>query len=175
MELAKSTRHSKITGDFAERLVLYWLSKYGFECSYVDHVGLDIIARNPHTRELMGISVKSRSRNIGTEGTSVSIPNDNLEKLETACRAFGCEPFFAVVVDEANTITVFVLSKSHLLKICPPGKKVVSWKMGQPWVAKCQTDPDIKIFRFTTSTVNWWGKPIPLLNAGARRRAARAG
>jgi hypothetical protein len=31
MEISKSTRHSKITGDFAEGLVLYWLSKYGFE------------------------------------------------------------------------------------------------------------------------------------------------
>jgi len=42
MEIKKSSRHSKTTGDFAERLVLYWLSKYGFECTYVDHVGVDI-------------------------------------------------------------------------------------------------------------------------------------
>ncbi len=39
MELSKSSRHSKITGDFAEHLVLYWLSKYGFECAKVDHTG----------------------------------------------------------------------------------------------------------------------------------------
>lgn len=61
-KIAKRSRHSKITGDFAERLVLYWLSKYGFECAFVDHTGLDVIARNPHTGELMGISVKSRAR-----------------------------------------------------------------------------------------------------------------
>jgi Holliday junction resolvase-like predicted endonuclease len=65
MELSKSSRHSKITGDFAEAPVLYWLSKYGFECAKVDHTGIDLIARNPNSNELMGISVKSRSRNTG--------------------------------------------------------------------------------------------------------------
>ena len=80
MELLKNSRHSKITGDFAEGLVLYWLSKYGFECAKIDHTGIDLIARNPHTNELMGISVKSRSRNIGKEANSVTIPNDNFEK-----------------------------------------------------------------------------------------------
>ena len=41
MEIIKSTRHSKITGDFAEGLVLYWLSKYGFECARIDHTRVD--------------------------------------------------------------------------------------------------------------------------------------
>jgi hypothetical protein len=53
----KSSRHSKITGDFAENLILYWLSKYGFECAKVDHTGIDLLARNPVNDELMGISV----------------------------------------------------------------------------------------------------------------------
>ena len=42
MKLKKSTRHSKITGDFAEGLILYLLSKHGFECAKVDHVGMDL-------------------------------------------------------------------------------------------------------------------------------------
>lgn len=49
MEVSKSSRHSKIAGDFAEALVMYWQSKYGFECAKVDYTGIDIIARNPHT------------------------------------------------------------------------------------------------------------------------------
>lgn len=57
VRISKSTRHAKITGDFGETLVLYWLSKYGFECAPVDHTGIDIIARNPHTQEVLGISV----------------------------------------------------------------------------------------------------------------------
>ena len=60
VEISKGSRHSKIKGDFAEGHILYRLSKRGFECARVDHTGLDLIARNPHTEELMGISVKSR-------------------------------------------------------------------------------------------------------------------
>jgi hypothetical protein len=67
MKINKSTRHAKITGDFGEAAVLYWLSKYGIECAPVDHTGIDIIARIPHTQEIMGISVKSRSRREGKE------------------------------------------------------------------------------------------------------------
>ena len=156
LQVNKSSRHSKITGDFAERLVLYWLSKYGFECAYVDHVGMDIIARNPHTPEVMGISVKSRSRNTGKEGTSLSIPVGHPGKLEDACREFHCQPYFAIVVDEADSITGFIISKDHLLKICPPGEQVISWKMTKPWIVQCEGDKDIKMFRFLTKTGNWW-------------------
>lgn len=156
MEMKKSTRHAKITGDFAERFVLYWLSKYGFECALVDHVGLDIIARNPHTQELMGISVKCRSRNAGTENTSLNIPNDNLQKLDGACNAFGCKPYFAIVIDGADTITAFILSKDYLISLSPPGEKVISWKMTSAWLEKYHADKEIKMFKCSTSTPNWW-------------------
>ena len=158
MKIAKSSRHSKITGDFAERLVLYWLSKHGFECALVDHVGLDIISRNPHNQEVMGISVKSRSRNTGTDGTSLSIPNDHLEKLNTACKSFNCKPYFAIVIDEAASITTFILSQEHLVEISPPGKDVISWKMKQNNLAQYEIDPEIKTFKFSTATGNWWNE-----------------
>ena len=156
MRVTKSSRHSKITGDFAERLVLYWLSKYGFECAFVDHVGLDIIARHPRSREVMGISVKSRSRSTGAEGTYLSIPNDNIAKLESACLSFRCRPYFAIVVDEADAITAFILSKAHLVRLFPPGKMVIAWKMSKAWLKQYKADPEIKSFRFTTKTGNWW-------------------
>jgi Holliday junction resolvase-like predicted endonuclease len=81
MKINKSTRHSKIAGDFGEMLVLYWLSKYGFECAKVDHTGIDIIARNPHSKEVMGISVKSRTRNAGKEKDVVNLLADDFKKL----------------------------------------------------------------------------------------------
>src|SRR6478735_5770885 len=81
--IAKSSRHSKITGDFAEYLTLYLLSKHGFECARIDHTGMDIIARNPHTKELMGISVKSRSWEEIRANSSMNVRID--EKLTTAC------------------------------------------------------------------------------------------
>src|SRR5437870_3618458 len=109
MNILKSTRHAKITGDFGEAMVLYWLSKYGFECARVDHTGIDIIARNSHTKEIMGISVKSRSRRENTDQEFVSIPNDNFAKTKATCNAFGCVPYFAIVVDAGDTIRAFIL------------------------------------------------------------------
>jgi len=73
MKIKKSTRHAKITGNFGEALVLYWLSKYGFECASFDHTGIDIIARNLRKKEVMSVSAKSRSRNKGTEYEDISI------------------------------------------------------------------------------------------------------
>jgi Holliday junction resolvase-like predicted endonuclease len=156
MKINKSTRHAKITGDFGETVVLYWLSKYGFECAPVDHTGIDIIARNPHTKELMGISVKSRSRTEGLEGDSVSIPNDNFEKSEAACKAFCCVPYFAVVVDAGDTIRGFILPTAHLLSMFPKGKTTAEWKMSERHLRQFASDPYIKGFEFKTKTSKWW-------------------
>jgi len=156
MKINKSSRHSKITGDFAESLVLYWLSKYGFECEKVDHTGIDIIARNPHTKELMGISVKSRSRNTGKEGTYISIPNENFDKAQKACEAFGCKPYFAMVVDESDKIYVFILSMKKLLSLFPKGNKVCAWKMNKKHIEEYYKDSEIRIVEFDYKIYSWW-------------------
>src|SRR5258708_29820396 len=100
--MEKSTRHSKITGDFAEMLVLYWLSKSGYECARVDHTGIDVIACSKDGSERMGISVKARSRYDGTEQVSVNLPPDGFEKARQACVSFGCIPYYAIVVDSVG-------------------------------------------------------------------------
>ena len=156
MDILKSTRHAKITGDFGEALVLYWLSKYGFECASVDHTGIDLIARNPHTQELMGISVKSRSRLVGTERTSVRIPADNFDKARLACEAFCCTPYFAIVIDAGTKIQGFLLSMEHLLTLHPLGKTGTSWKMSEKYLNQYADDPRIKIFELQTETLRWW-------------------
>ena len=156
MKINKSTRHAKITGDFGEALVLYWLSKYGFECARVDHTGIDIIARNPHVQEVMGISVKSRSRTEGSEDDYVSIPNDNFDKAEAACKAFGCKPYFAVVVDGGETIRAFIVPMQHLLSLFPKGKTSAGWKMKDMYLKQYQLDPNIMCFEFRTNTISWW-------------------
>ncbi len=156
MEIPKSTRHAKIAGNFGEAVVLYWLSKHGFECAMVDHTGIDIIARNPHTGELMGISVKSRSRNIGKEEEHVSIPNDNFAKVEAACRAFDCKPYFAIVVDAGETIRSFLLPQERLLALHPMGKTASSWTMKRKDIQAYEADPEVKTFTFRTGTGRWW-------------------
>jgi Holliday junction resolvase-like predicted endonuclease len=156
LEISKSTRHSKITGTFGEELLLYWLSKHGFECASVDHTGIDLIARNPHTAERMGISVKSRSRTLGTEEDYISIPRDNFDKVQRACDAFGCVPYFGIVADAADVIRVFVLSMAHLLQLFPCGERISAWKMTKQHLDRYYADPEIIIFELTTRTHNWW-------------------
>jgi len=156
MEMLKSSRHSKITGDFGEALVLYWLSKHGFECARVDHTGIDIIARNSHTDEVMGISVKSRSRNPGKEKTYVRIPNDDLKKAQDACDKFNCKPYFAIVVDTGDLIRVFVTRKSHLEQLFPPRTTSLGWKMTAHHIAQYYNDPEIGILELNVAKTRWW-------------------
>jgi len=155
-EINKSSRHSKITGDFAEALVLYMLSKHGFECANIDHTGIDLLAKNPNTKELMGISVKSRSRNSGKETEHMNIPNDNFEKVRNACIAFGCEPYFAIVIDRGESIIIFILSQIKLFEYAPQGKSVSIWKMGEKYMEKYRADKDIYLIEFKSKISNWW-------------------
>jgi Holliday junction resolvase-like predicted endonuclease len=156
IKINKSTRHAKITGDFGEALVLYWLSKYGFECARIDHTGIDIIARNPHTQEVMGISVKSRSRTEGTEAEYVSIPNDSFDKVKAACKAFGCVPYFAVVVDAGDKIRAFIVPMPRLLALFPKGKRGTGWYLSPRCLKRYADCPDIMTFEFKTKTRRWW-------------------
>ena len=158
MEIKKNSRHSKITGNFGESFVLYLLSKYGFESANVDHTGIDIISRNSITNEVMGISVKSRSRADGTEGSYISIPNDNFDKVEKACDAFNCIPYFAIVSDEKDKICVFILSMKHLLELFPKREKICAWKMTDKHIKKYLKDKEIISFGFDCRCHNWWRK-----------------
>src|SRR5215210_370523 len=134
MDILKSSRHSKITGDFGEALVLYWLSKYGFECARVDHTGIDLIAHNPHTQEVMGISVKTRCRARGKEEEYLSIHAHNFEKVRLACEAFACVPYFAIVIDTVDVTRGFLMPMEHLLKLFPSTASASGWKMSEKYL-----------------------------------------
>lgn len=162
MDILKSSRHAKIAGDFGEALVLYWLSKYGFECAKVDHTGIDLIASSPYTDEVVGISVKSRTRDVGSERDALNLPKGDFEKAQAACDAFGCVPYFAIVIDAKNFIRVFLLSMQHLLReeYSPVTTSVATWKMNEKYLKKYYADPDIKIFELEAATMQWWSKEI---------------
>jgi len=155
LKISKSSRHSKITGDFAERLILYWLSKHGFECAFVDHTGLDIIAKHPDSPERMGISVKSRSRTPGTEGVSLTVGKGELTKLAKACESFGCVPYFAIVIDAGKRIHGWIVPKSKFEELCGGGA-YLHWRMGDDRLKRYEADPEVKAFEFTTRTTTWW-------------------
>jgi Holliday junction resolvase-like predicted endonuclease len=156
-EIRKSSRHAKITGDFAEALVLYWLSKHGFECARVDHTGIDLIARNPDTNELMGISVTSRSRDLKHSDESITLSADRFPKAEEACKAFGCAPYFAIVADARDTIRVFLMRQAYLLEVCPLRTAGAYWKISVKYLEQHYADPEIMIFELATKTHRWWG------------------
>jgi len=154
--MEKSSRHAKITGDFGEALVLYWLSRSGFECARVDHTGIDLIAKRPRSDERLGISVKSRSRLPGKEAESVNIGRpEDLAKVVAACSAFQCVPYFAIVVDAAQRISVFLVSKEHLEHLYPARKGLVSWSMAPRWARKYLADPQVQSLEFSTNSGIW--------------------
>jgi len=156
MKLEKSSRHSKITGDFGEAIVLYLLSRHGFECARVDHTGIDLIARRPNSREILGISVKSRSRQAGTEDTHLALPHEGFDKAKAACEAFGCVPYIAIVIDAGQRLRVFLLSLRHLQRLFPGGQKVSAWQMSETFLRKYYADPKIKIFAFSEDAQKWF-------------------
>jgi hypothetical protein len=157
VNIVKSTRHSKITGDFAEALVLYWLSRDGFECARLDHTGIDLLARNRHSKELMGISVKSRSRYRGTESDSVNLPTDGFKKAAAACEAFGCVPYYAIVVDGGEWIRMFLTSMKHVEKVALRGSRPMRyWGMSERHISAYRTDPEIKSVELAIAQERWW-------------------
>lgn len=99
MAIEKSSRHSKIVGQFGEALVGNLLSRSGFEVIFADHIGFDLIAFRADTGRL-GISVKSRTRGKqGSEHVSVNLFDVADMKLEKSCRDFGLIPWVAVYVE----------------------------------------------------------------------------
>jgi hypothetical protein len=155
----KSTRHAKITGDFAEGLVLYWLSKYGYECARVDHTGIDLIAHKPDGPEVLGISVKSRSRYEGTERESVNLPPDGFGKARRACEAFGCVPYYAIAVDGADIIRCFLVSLAHLEEIAGGSVDMMRyWQMSERCLAAYRADPFVQGFELRTAACSWRDK-----------------
>lgn len=157
-DIIKGTRHSKVTGDFGEHLILYFLSKHGFECSIVDHTGIDIIARNTETDEVMGISVKSRSRLKGKKHEQLLIPGDQFDKADYACKAFNCKPYFAIVIDEADIIYVYILEMKHLLKLHNRNESGVGWSMSKEKIKSYEEDKKIIKFTLNHRIENWWSK-----------------
>lgn len=103
-----SSNHSHITGDFGEHLILYWLSKNGYECVHVNHIGVDILASKDGKR--IGISVKSRSRKEGIANNAITISNplSHIEKVKETCLNFDCEEYFAFIIDQLGTIKVVI-------------------------------------------------------------------
>ena len=125
----KSSRHSKIAGNFGEDLILYWLSKNGFETALLDHTGIDLLAYHSKTKRRLGISVKTRTRKMGTEDEGVYLKVGEISKIKDACKAFEAEPFVGIVIDKINQIELFVISLDAIIKINGEGTTYINVKV----------------------------------------------
>ncbi len=141
----RSSNHTKITGNFCEYLILYLLSMNGFECVRADHVGIDIIARDPDTEEIMGISVKGRSRVPETREDTIVISKNNLEKASKSCRDFKCQPYFAMAADIVDRLVVFLLPLNEFKKLSLRGK-TCQWEMTDKKIREYYKNPKIRKF-----------------------------
>lgn len=155
MKIKRSSRHAHISGNFGEALVLYWLSKHDFECARVDHTGIDIIAENKHTKERMGISVKCRTRPDGKESDSVNITPGDLTKIEESCLAFGCAPYFAIVVDAKYVTRVFITRKEHFIQFAQ-GSNRCYWGMTENHLETYKNSEHIMAFESSSKALRWW-------------------
>ena len=167
MEIIKSSRHQKIIGKFGENLICNWLSRSGFEVTLVDHTGIDIIAYKPSTKQRLGITVKSRTRNLGKEKTQVNIFSYNKgkngrQKLTKACKAFASEPWVAVYVETLNSANVYLTSvKNYDQKYRgKKGKTADVWKMGKKNNEQYEKDCNVKHIVISFQATNWdWKLP----------------
>jgi hypothetical protein len=156
----KSGRHSKIAGDFFESLVLYLLSKNGFESALVDHTGIDIIAKNP-SGEYMGISVKGRTRNDGQKAGRVKVDNydDHKKKIVKACQDFGeATPYLAVVVDAEGEFTGVLIPLKHMEDKYMSDSDNLNWSMTKDSIEKYRKDNKVAVFNFSQGESTWWSE-----------------
>ncbi|MEM2934820.1 MAG: hypothetical protein QXF32_00435 [Candidatus Thermoplasmatota archaeon] len=158
MEITKSSRHQKIIGDFGENLICNWLSRSGFEVTRVDHTGLDVIAYNPSTKKRIGITVKSRTRNVGKEEDEVNVfkkgkkGKDDRQKLLDACKYFACEPWIAIYVETLEYADLYLTSLENYDKKYS-GKN--NWKMEEKYKEQYEKDPNIKHVRIQFDGNGW--------------------
>jgi hypothetical protein len=183
MKIEKSTRHSKIIGEFGEAFLANMLSRSGFEVTRADHTGLDLIAYHRATRKRLGITVKSRTRTSGQENVSVNIFSSqkavaDKAKLRDACEALGCDPWIAVYVEKATEAHLFLTSLANYeQRYCSKRQRVIdTWKMGKKDLATYAGDAGVFHVQVAFEGTNWTWAPLPpCVSAAPASEAPKSG
>jgi hypothetical protein len=128
------------------------LSRSGFDVARVDHVGIDIIASNPHSGERMGITVKSRTRIPGREDKSVTFfktKNNDREKLSVACKAFGCVPWIAIYSEGTLRGDLYLFSLKCYDARYRSQKRTTTdvWQVKEKYQQQYALDPEVRHIR----------------------------
>lgn len=149
----KSKRHSKITGDFGEYIVLYLLSKYGFECARIDYVGINLYAKNNKSGKKIGISVKTNTLNSKKSTKGIEI--DSIERAKDACNIFEIEPYLAVVFDQEEYITVIMFPIKKINDFCTTSKTKIRLNLNAESLKEYKDNPEIYYLRLKVEENGW--------------------
>jgi Holliday junction resolvase-like predicted endonuclease len=164
IDIEKSSRHQKIIGNMGEHLVCNWLSRSGFEVAIVDHTGIDLIAYDAKAKQRIGITAKSRTRNL-RETESVNVFNNrknDRKKIRSVCKAFGCEPWIAIYVETKNYADLFMTSLTNYDAQYRTGerKAIDDWKMSPYWTKAYDEDPKVMHLHLRFEGGHWFEHPI---------------
>jgi hypothetical protein len=158
--MEKSSRHSKIIGDFGEKLICNWLSRSGFEIIIVDHTGIDLLAYKKEPEQRLGITVKSRTRVDRKEKEPVFIFEDSRndeQKVTDACQAFACEPWIGIYVETTDYGELYLTSLQNYNQKYrgKPGRAYDAWKMTPVYCALYEKDEEVKHIKIDFHPTNW--------------------
>ena len=87
----------------------------------------------------------------------------NFEKADAACKAFGCKPYFAIVIDAADVIRAFLMPMDHLLKVFPASELAAGWRCRPPTLRSITMIPK-------SESLNWLARRFA---GGSRERRGR--
>lgn len=120
---------------------------------------MDLIASRPNANQRLGITVKSRTRTSKKETESVYIFREgDRDKLDAACKAFGCEAWIAVYVECADKADLFLTSLDHYdRRYRSKQERVIdAWKMTEEQKLKYRRDPMVRHIGIEFKAENWW-------------------
>lgn len=160
--MQKSERHSKITGDIGESLILYFLSKSNYEPAFVDYTGIDIIAYEKTDNERIGVSVKSRSRTMQRPIDGLKVEGSDYQKIIDSCEYFGAKAYICFVIDvpsteKSGTIHLFLMPIITLLNYHSKFKygESFTFSISPSNIEKYNRDLSIKKLKFDYTSQDW--------------------
>jgi hypothetical protein len=90
---------------------------------------------------------------------SINLPPDGFAKARSACKAFGCVPYYAIVVDAASVIRCFLISLDHLERIAGGAEDGMRfWQMSDKCLSAYRADALIKGFELHITECSWRNK-----------------
>jgi hypothetical protein len=121
---------------------------------------LDIIAYSPNPKRRLGITVKSRTRELGMESDSVNVffrKRKDREKLKSACKSFSCEPWLAIYVECGKVADMYLTSLNNYDRNYKSKKAhaIDAWSMTKKPTQAYASDSNVAHIHFDFENKKW--------------------